>query len=62
MGWDVNVKEVKKAKEDFIEWCFRHANDYDIGRYELAQEVWMKKEEEIVRLNKIIEKLQRSKK
>ena len=58
----MNVKEVKEAKEAFIEWCFRHANDYDLGRFELAQEVWMKKEEEIVRLKKIIQKLERSRK
>ena len=55
----MNKQQETEAKERFTEWAFKEANDYGKGRMTIALEAWLKQEEEIIRLKKIIVKLEK---
>lgn len=46
-------------KKEFLDWAFANANNFDDGRFTLAQEIWIEKGYENLVLNKKIEQLKR---
>lgn len=49
-GKRIGLAKLEEFKKSFIDWAFSHSVDTNLGRYEIAQEIWIDKEIDIYKL------------